>query len=481
MNRRAVLILALICVLCPFVVAQRLAIGQVDTGGLLFGQRVDLYVSLDLPEGASFDRDHLRIFESADGEVYREVDAIHGIDQVRSLDAPLSFYLLLDNSGSMYDEHVPGRPDLRRVDAARRAIRDFVNRVSHDQDQIGLALFATRYEQLSPPSRDKAQVGSMLDAIERPPPGEGFTELYAALIEAASDARSTGRRTVVVLSDGENYPFSVHRGEPHPVHGSHVFAYAEVIEAFQREGLSLFAIHYGDDEEDPYLGLIAEATGGRVYRAIAPEELARAYHDIRLELLEEYRISYQASMIPAEQRYVRVTYQDTGVDLRTERPYFASTLFAGRAEARTGFVVAAIVVGLLGLTGLLTLSIRAGGSGSSLVLLDAGEAKAMARTVALGPNDTVIGASPEADVTIAGSPSVTERHAVVSYEPDRAEFTIASDTPIRVNNRLVTRRILRPGDVINIEGTIYAFDDPAETPAGDEEHHEKPDEPGPDR
>ena len=479
MTRRALILLTLICGLSPFVVAQRLAIGQIDTGRLLFGQRVDVYVSLDLPDGARFDRDSLRIYESADGEEYREVDAIYDIDQVRNLNAPLSFYMLVDNSGSMYDEHVPGHPDLRRIDAARQAIRDFVNRITHDQDQIGLALFATRYEQLASPSRDKTKIGPMLEAIERPGSGEGFTELYAALVEAASDARAMGRRTVVVLSDGENFPFSVHRGDPHPEYGTRVFEHTEAIDAFQREGMSLFAIHYGDDEEDPNLGVIAEETGGRVYRAIAPEDLAQVYQDIRLSLLEEYRITYQATMSPADQRFVRVTYQGAGIDLTTDRPYFASTLFAGRDEAGTVFLIGSLVLGLLGLAALLTLAIRAGSSESSLVLLDAGSAKALAKTVALGPNDTVIGASPEADVTIAGSPSVSEQHAVVSYEPKRAEFTIISETPIRVNNKPVTQRILKPGDVINIEGTVFAFDEPIgeedrrDEPAGDEDRRDE--------
>lgn len=459
---RRIAAVVLIAWLAPCAVAQRLAIGQIDTGQLLFGQRVGLYLSIDLPGDAAPDPGALRVYESADGRVYHEVDAVFDLVPVRSLNAPLSFYMLVDNSGSMYDEYVPGRPELRRIDAARSAIRDFANSVTHERDRLGLALFGTRYLQLLPPGPDIARLGPVLDAIERPPRAEGYTELYAALIESAADARSAGRRTVVVLSDGENYPYSIYEREPHPEYGDRLFTHEEAIEAFQREGLSVFAIHYGDDREDPNLGLIAEQTGGRVYRAIEPDELAQLYQDIRSAMLAEYRLTYRATMLPAERRYVRVTYRDDRVDLRAERPYFASTLFAGHASPSPVVYVVFLVAGLAGLAVLLTLSIRAGSRSTSLVLLDSGGAHALARTVALGSGDTVIGASPDADLTIAGSPGVTERHAVVSYEPRRGEYTIVSEAPVRVNNKLVTRRVLKPGDVINIEGTVFAFDEPAE-------------------
>lgn len=462
MVRRTLILLALCGALTGNLCAQRLAIGQIDTGRLLFGQRVDLYASIDLPEGRPVSLEHLRVYESADGRTYHEVDALLDFVPVRNLDAPLSFYMLVDNSGSMYDEHVPGIPDLRRIDAARQAIRDFVNSITHERDRVGLALFGTRYRQLAAPGRDKARLGPILDAIERPPRAEGYTELYAALIRAASDAAAVGRRTVIVLSDGENYPYSIYEGEPHPEYGDRLFTYTEAIDAFQREGLSLFAVHYGDDEEDPYLGRIAEETGGRVYRAITTEELARVYQDIRSALLDEYRLTYRATMIPTERRYVRVDYRDADVDLRAERPYFAGTLFAGPDEAPPFAPIVVFLVGLAGLAALLAIVIRAGQTGTSLVLLDAGGAGSLSKTVVLGDGDTVIGASPEADLTISGSPAVGERHAVVRYEPKRAEYTIVSDTPVRVNNKPVTRRILKPGDVINIEGTVFAFDEPDE-------------------
>src|SRR6056297_3036991 len=326
--------------------AQRLSIGQVDTDRLLFGQRVDLFVSLDVPGEPDFG--NLRVYESADGEVYEEVEAILDVQQVRNLDAPLSFSMLIDNSGSMYDETVATDSELRRIDAARQAIRDFANSITNERDQIGLAVFNTRYRQLAPPSRDKAEIGALLDTIEQPARAEGYTELYAALVRAAADASTIGRRTVVVLSDGENYPYSVYENEGHPEFGDRLYEYTEAIDAFQREGLSVFAIHYGD-REDPNLSAIAEATGGRVYRAVGPEELAAVYQDIRANLLEEYRVSYRATMLPAERRLVRVQYRGAGVSLQAERPYFANTLFATEGEIAPLVLIIVFGLGVVGM------------------------------------------------------------------------------------------------------------------------------------
>ncbi|MFW5884205.1 MAG: vWA domain-containing protein, partial [bacterium] len=301
---RTVLALAIVLTATTSVSAQRLSIGQVDTGRLLIGQRVDLFVSIDTPDDVEPSLDNIAVYESADGSVYREVDAVYDLASVRSLDAPLAFYVLIDNSGSMYEETVPGSDDVRRIDAAREAIRDFANSITNERDRVGLAAFNTGYRELTPPSTDKAGVGELLEAIEEPAREEAYTELYAALVASASDASAVGRRTVIVLSDGENYPYSVYEDEPHPVHGERLFTHEDAIEAFQREGLSLFAIHYGD-REDPNLDAIAERTGGAVYRARGEQELARVYREIRGELLDEYRLTYRATMIPAERRFVR--------------------------------------------------------------------------------------------------------------------------------------------------------------------------------
>ena len=462
-TNRLILLLIILTSVAAVAVAERLAIGQVDTGRLLVGQRVDLFVSIDSGDAAAVTENDFRVFESSDGVDFHEVSDILDLSRVRSLDAALSFYMLVDNSGSMYDETVEGDANLTRIQAATQAIRDFANSITNERDQIGLAVFNTHYRRLIPPSRDKARLGPALELIERPAREEGYTELYAALVAAASDASAQGRRTVVVLSDGQNYPYSVYEHEDHPEYGDRLFTHEDAIDAFQREGLSVFAIHYGSGE-DPNLDLIAAATGGSVYRASGPDDLARAYQEIRNTLLDEYRLSYRATMIPAERRFVRVTYAADGGQLTADRLYFANTLFAGATGAGNALLLAVFAAGFLGLGALLFVSIRGGAAKTSLVLINSGGARGLEKTIALGSTDTVIGASPQADVTIAGNPTISEKHAVVTYEPERSEYTIVSDVPVRVNNQPTKRRVLKPGDVINIEGTIFAYDQPAEEP-----------------
>ncbi|MCK4514500.1 MAG: FHA domain-containing protein, partial [Spirochaetaceae bacterium] len=165
-----------------------------------------------------------------------------------------------------------------------------------------------------------------------------------------------------------------------------------------------------------------------------------------------------------ERRFVRVTYAADGGQLTADRLYFANTLFAGATNAGNALLLAVFAAGFLGLGALLFVSIRGGAAKTSLVLINSGGARGLEKTIALGSSDTVIGASPQADVTIAGNPTISEKHAVVTYEPERSEYTIVSDAPVRVNNQPTKRRVLKPGDVINIEGTIFAYDEPAEEP-----------------
>ncbi len=347
---RMMLVWLLLAVVAGGAVAERLAIGQVDTGRLLISQRVDLYISVDMPGDVPLTAGDLSISESADKTRFADVDRILSIERVSSTNAPLSFYLVVDNSGSMYDEDVAGSPGLARIDAARQAIRDFANSITNDRDRVGLAVFNTRYRMLAAPTRDKASLGDTLQEITRPDRAEGYTELYAALTAAASDATAAGRRTVVVLSDGENYPYSVYENEDHPEYGSRLYAPDDAISAFEREGLSLFAIHYGD-REDPNLGAIAEATGGDVYRASSPDELAAVYREIRAALLDEYRVSYRATMVPAERRVVRVELTMPGSQVRAERVYFANALFAGRAAGNLLLLIIPGAAGIIGLVG----------------------------------------------------------------------------------------------------------------------------------
>jgi len=80
--------------------------------------------------------------------------------------------------------------------------------------------------------------------------------------------------------------------------------------------------------------------------------------------------------------------------------------------------------------------------------------------ITLNSDETVIGASQDADFTMAGSPGVEAEHATIVHDENAATFVLVSKRPVRVNNRKVRKRRLTPGDIIQIEGSTIIFDAP---------------------
>lgn len=438
-------------------------ISQVDASRLLTRQQVDVYASVtdrgDLPvEGLS--AGSFRVFESVDGDRFTRISN-HRLQAVADLREGLTFFLLLDNSGSMYDTIDDEPTDVveeMRMTHARRATRIFLDAIENPNDRVGLAEFNTYYTRHSRPIESRLQIERMVEEIGPPGPGEGFTELYAGIIEASREFQDiTGRTVLIVLSDGENYPFSVHRNEPHPEYGRHVFTYQEAVEQLQDEGISLFAVHFGTQQDDN-LSEVARLTGGRVYDARDDHELAQVYLDIRDRVLKEYRISYAPTMEPAERKWVRIEYVDADGDLFRDTRYYYSSTIMGTSAAGLGLlalipVVVAVALWLL----IRRLRFQNRLAGANLEII-AGP-KAATRMFALRQGQTVIGGAENADLTIHGSPAMRAHHATVVFDPRTKRYRVESSEEITVNNKPTTRRDLQPGDVMNIAGTIVVFDE----------------------
>ncbi len=447
-------------------------ITQIDPGRLLTRQQVDVYVAVTDPAGVPAEglsaRD-FRLYESPDGEQFTEIRSF-GFSTVADLDAGITFYLLLDNSGSMYDTIDDERtddPEEMRITHAKRATRVFLDSVDHPRDRIGLASFNTFYRTHSGPIESRLQIERLLDEIRRPGPGEGFTELYKGIIEASRElADARGRKVLIVLSDGENYPFTMHRGQPHPEYGTHVYEYTESIEQLEEDGVSVFGIHFGTEQEDN-LNTIARSSGGRVYDARDDAELADVYVDIRERVLREYVLSYAPTMDPSERKYVQVEYEERKSDPRS---YFAGTIL-GTAPADLGFWALLPVVLALALWALIRqLRLQNRRSDANLEVLAGG--RAATRMFSLPEGRTMIGGSDNADLTIHGAPEMRAHHATVLYNAKTGRYRVESDSEIAVNNQPTTKQDLEAGDVLNIGGTIVVFDEGAADP------HKTPDKDG---
>ncbi|MFP4374926.1 MAG: vWA domain-containing protein [Spirochaetaceae bacterium] len=471
--KRASTATLLLLLASTLVTAQSLTISQIDASHLLTRQQVDLYVSLtdedgDPIEGA--DRGDFRVSESTDGEEFEPVP-VTAFDAGAAAEEGITFFLLVDNSGSMYDT-LESRPTEesanRRITHARSAIRTFLSGIDNPRDEVGLASFNTLYAMHAEPTRDTSRIDSLLDDIERPDRREAFTELYASIREAVDDvAVAQGRTVLVVLSDGENYPYFEYTGEEHPEYGDRLFTYGEAVERAQREGISVYAVNFGP-EHDSNLEEIATESGGRVYDARNRDELAAVYQDIRRRVLEEYRITYRATVAPAERKHVRVEYRRPGAGAETARFYFADTMFGTPSERFGPLLLIPLVAALLGWLVIRRLRFANRRRDANLEVL--GD---RTQIFPLVHGQTVVGTSESADVTVAatrgargggaaGGGAGAGAAATVVYDESSNTYTVHSDEEIRVNNRPVKRKKLEAGDVLTIGESTVVFDDTRE-------------------
>ena len=444
--------------------ADSVRIGQVDTSSLLTRQTVGLYAGVTDSSGRTVERlgtEDFAVFEADEDGVFERIPVL-SVTPNATQGTGVSFLLMVDNSGSMYDT-IDGTPtrnsDATRITAAKEAIGTFIDSMTNPKDRLGLSSFNTRYGREVPLTADRIRVSSSLGGIIKPEAEDAYTELYAALFTASGDLAGTpGRRAIIVLSDGENYPYFERKGIPHPVHGERTFTHAESILELQREGISVFAINFGR-EKDRNLVEIAHQTGGLVFDAANRDELASVYGEIKERVLDEYLIEARGLVHATDSARVRVEYVSGRTPAAAERTYYASNLFGVPAE-RLGLMFLIPFLFALLAWWLLSL-IRAGRQSAvpNLMVLDSGRGTASTRMFDLNKDVTVIGGSPKDDLTISGSPTVTESHATVVFDRKTGSYTVAGDAAVTVNNRPVKKKTLKAGDVIRIGDSTIVFDD----------------------
>jgi Ca-activated chloride channel family protein len=445
--------------------AVNVSLAQIDASRLLLTQKVDLYVSVTGEDGRpvrGLDRDAFRVYESVDGRRFSEARRLEAFKPQAGAEEGITFELLIDNSGSMYDT-MGGQPTQdparMRITQAKDAVRSFLSSMTSPRDRVGLVAYNTFYTPLSPPGQDRERIAGLLENIQRPQPEQAYTELYASLTLGAREfAGAHGRKAIIVLSDGENYPYAQYSGKPHPVFKTKIFKYTEPIRACQEEGVTIYAISFGP-EKDRQLQNIALETGGQIFDARNREELAGVYRRIHEQVAGEYRLTYPGTMDPAEKKYVKVEIDSQGERASATRFYFASTVF-GLPLAALGWplLLPFLLACLLGwLATLLKLESRRGPA--RLQVLQTRIGYAPTRVIPLGSSKTVIGGSPKADLTIAGAPGVREEHATILFDPKSRSYTIVAGGEVLVNNQPVKTRKLEPGDVIDVGGATIVFDD----------------------
>jgi Ca-activated chloride channel family protein len=440
--------------------AQSVSISQIDSSQLLLQQTIQLYLSITDRWGASIEdinQESLKVYESADGENYKEIESILGIRPQANTTEGINFLLLVDNSGSMYyglgGESTEDESRLR-ITQAKEAILNFLSDITNPKDKVGLISYNTYFTVHSAPTEDREKIKELLDKIEKPEGDEIYTELYASLYLATQQFQSIqGRKVIILLTDGQNDPYFLNEQKEHRDFGEKIFNHREGIDACQEEGVSVFVINFRT-QADENMGTISKETGGRLFNAKDRIELEGVYSTIQKQVLSEIKLTYLATMDPAEQKYVKVEYE--GIE-SGPRYYFSSTIFGLPLKELPLFLLIPLILGLLLWILLFFLKIEKKKGLPQLGVLKSDYGKVTTKVLTLEQKKTVIGSDAGANLTIVGAPQVKQQHATIVF--DKGAYTIAAEGNLTVNNKPVKNKKLEAGDVINVGGTTIVFDD----------------------
>ena len=447
-----------IAVMPGMLIAQNLTITQIDSGRLLETSRIDCFLSLTDKEGiplTTIDPGEVKIQHEKQGGM--SPAEILSIVKNGASDTAMTFLLVIDNSGSMYDPVGHGEQG-SRMEHALKALYAFLDEIKSSKTRVGAAVFNTRYTLLSKPVKDIMAVEEALKRITKPDKKESYTELYYAITRAADDlSRYRGRKAVILLSDGENYPYFKKSGKPNPETGTALYKPEDSLDRLIKDGITLYGINFSL-KKDPSLSRISVESGGTVFDALTGTELSGVYQSIQNRIKEEYRVTIAAPLTFLGAPKVKVEY-GTSHDTKT---YYARSLAGKPADHPVTFALILLLLTIVIWILLVKIRFEKASEKPEISMIPLGAGKPLQRTIALDSPKTVIGAAQGADFTITGIPDLKESHATIVKNEKTGTFTVVSDFEIRVNNNLTKKRDLKPGDVINIEGATIIFDAPEE-------------------
>lgn len=450
--------------------AESARISQIDASYLLLNQNVKLYVSVTNDNGepvTGLAVDAFSVFESPDGINFERIDKILSFETMVNYESGINFLMLIDNSGSMYRDMRGRRTNNKssmKISQAMNAVAYFLKSINNPKDNVGLISYNSYYNTLSGLTGDKIRIQQSLNNIKRPGAFDAFSEIYASLYTAVDEFSSTrGRKAILILSDGLNQPYYEFTKKEHRVFGKKIYEYTEPARYCQEEGISVYAIYFGDREGKKDKGLIkiAERTGGAVFDAYNLDELKGIYNKIVNQILNEYLITYSGTMTPADKKYVKVICDtENGQNVLT-RFYFSSTVFGLPMKSFSILLIIPLLIAILLLWLISKIDFKKKKSDPSIQILDLGGARASTRLFTLNKKGkTVIGGDAAADMTLSGGTSaIKEKHATIVYNQSKKKYTIVADGKLTVNNKPVQTKELESGDVINVGGTKIVFDD----------------------
>jgi len=221
---------------------------------------------------------------AADFEV-RDNGLLQELEPILEEQGPVDAVLVLDASGSV------GGPKLTAIQAAAGAFLDGLRSGEH----AAVLAFNQEVHLLQPLTADLAAARG---ALQRVSP-RGNTALVDAVYAALRLREAGDRRTaVVVFSDGiDNLSW---------------LSVPDVTAAASRSNATVYGVTVRgkDDPTEPFLGGVAEATGGRVFEASSERDLRPRF----LDVLQDIRARYVLRYVPAGP--ASVGWHGLGVRLR---------------------------------------------------------------------------------------------------------------------------------------------------------------------
>lgn len=215
---------------------------------------------------------------------------------------PLTVGITIDTSGSMSEA----------LFEAQQAAVEFLESIVTRRDRCFALSFASRPVMLMPPTNDVDAVARSLEGLA----AVGMTSLHDALVHSLYYYRGvTGRRALVVLSDGDDTASNI--------------PFRNALEYARRSGVAVYTIALDVGALDinirNKLQNLSSETGGRSFFVKDAEALRSVYAEIESELRSQYLVAYAPDRNRETEggyREVEVKVQQRGLRARTTRGYY---------------------------------------------------------------------------------------------------------------------------------------------------------------
>lgn len=233
---------------------------------------------------------------------------------------PLTVGVLVDRSGSV-DEKA----------AEMTAVAEaFVGALGRD-DRASMSTLSWDCEQFTD---DKTRVEAILRARTQPDIGSPVWPAVSRTLSALE--REAGRRALLLLSDGEDYPrrprSAVVQRFPGPCRYADdgtIVTLDEVVDRAVGGGVMVYVVTVdiaGIETRDPELRRLARESGGERYRLSREADLPAVFRRIADELHHQYLLGFVPDVFGGKRHDLVVRVKRPGVAVRARRSYVATRL-----------------------------------------------------------------------------------------------------------------------------------------------------------